>query len=86
MIVMYLVLWSFNYLLFLLFITGDTIKQGFKPKSIHYIEVGMKVLFFQSVRKLRGTVKFVGPGLTNFIGVELDPCEGEYRHMNVEMY
>ena len=62
-------------------------KQGFKPKSIHYIEVGMKVLFYQRlVRKLRGTVKYVGPGLTNFIGVELDPCEGEYRHMNVEMY
>ena len=61
-------------------------KQGFKPKSIHYIEVGMKVLFVQRVRKLRGTVKYVGPGLTNFIGVELDPCEGEYRHMNVEMY
>ena len=62
-------------------------KQGFKPKSIHYIEVGMKVLFYQRrVRKLRGTVKYVGPGLTNIIGVELDPWEGEYRHMNVEMY
>ncbi|XP_066025814.1 TNF receptor-associated factor 4-like [Pocillopora verrucosa] len=55
---------------------GDTMKQGFKPKSIHYIEVGMKVLFYQRlVRKLRGTVKYVGPGLTNFIGVELDPWE-----------
>ena len=58
-------------------------KQGFKPKSIHYIEVGMKVLFFQRFRKLRGTVKYVGP---HFIGVELDPCEGEYRSMNIEMY
>ena len=50
-------------------------KQGFKPKSIHYIEVGMKVLFIQRVRELRGTVKYVGP---RFIGVELDSCEGEY--------
>nr|XP_058955345.1 TNF receptor-associated factor 5-like [Pocillopora verrucosa] len=59
---------------------GDTMKQGFKPKSIHYIEVGMKVLFFQRFRKLRGTVKYVGPVLVHgrvldFIGVELDPCE-----------
>ena len=41
----------FNYLFFLLFITGDTMKQGFKPKSIHYIEVGMKVLFYQRLRE-----------------------------------
>ena len=66
-------------------------KQGFKPKSIHYIEVGMKVLFYQRFRKLRGTVKYVGPVLVHervlhFIGVELDPCEGEYRSMNIEMY
>ena len=62
-------------------------KQGFKPKSIHYIEVGMKVLFYQRLRKLRGTVKYVGPVLRlHFIGVELDPCEGEYRSMNIEMY
>ena len=66
-------------------------KQGFKPKSIHYIEVGMKVLFSQRFRELRGTVKYVGPVLVDqrvlhFIGVELDPCEGEYRSMNIEMY
>ena len=61
-------------------------KQGFKPNSIHYIEVGMKVLFFQRVRKLRGTVKYVGPlPRFYFIGVELDPGEGEYRSMNIEM-
>ena len=58
-------------------------KQGFKPKSIHYIEVGMKVLFIQRVRELRGTVKYVG---LRFIGVELDPCEGEYWSMNIEIY
>ena len=66
-------------------------KQGFKPKSIHYIEVGMKVLFVQRFRELRGTVKYVGPVpvdqlVLHFIGVELDPCEGEYRSMNIEMY
>ena len=66
-------------------------KQGFKPKSIHYFEVGMKVLFSKWSRKLRGTVKYVGPVLVHervvhFIGVELDPCEGEYRSMNIEMY
>ena len=66
-------------------------KQGFKPKSIHYIEVGMKVLFFQRFTELRGTVKYVGPVLVHervldLIGVELDPCEGEYRSMNIEMY
>ena len=66
-------------------------KQGFKPKSIHYIEVGMKVLFVQRFRELRGTVKSVGPVLVHervldCIGVELDPCEGEYRSMNIEMY
>ena len=66
-------------------------KQGFKPKSIHYIEVGMEVLFDQRFRELRGTVKSVGPVLVHErvldrIGVELDPCEGEYRSMNIEMY
>ena len=66
-------------------------KQGFKPKSIHYYEVGMKVLFFQRFTELRGTVKYVGPVLVHervlhLIGVELDPCEGEYRSMNIEMY
>ena len=62
-------------------------KQGFKPKSIHYIEIGMKVLFFRRVRKLRGTVKYVGPILgLHFIGIEIDPGEGEYRSINIEMY
>ena len=55
-------------------------KQGFKPKSIDDFEVGMKVLFEYRERKLRGTVRFVRPtfGLGNFVGVELDPGQGEY--------
>ena len=77
----------FNYLLLYLFITGDTSKQGFKPKSINDIKVGMKVLFGLGGQKHRGTVKYVGP-LPKFpygFGVELDPGEGEYWYMNIEM-
>ena len=68
----------FNYLLFLLFIIGDTIKQGFKPKSINDIEEGMKVLFEFWIKKYRGTVRYVGPVSTlgNQLGIEIDP--GEY--------
>ena len=64
-------------MLFLLFITGDTMKQGFKPKSISDNEVGMKVLF-SWFGKLRGTVKYVGPvfGLGLVVGIVLDPGEG----------
>ena len=55
-------------------------KQGFKPKSINDIKVGMEVLFASGkwIRKVRGTVRYVGPvpGLENHLGVELD--EGEY--------
>ena len=70
----------FNYLLFLLFITGDTMKQGFKPKSSNDIGVGMKVLFEYRDQKLRGIVRYVGPvtRLGNQLGVEIDPSEGEY--------
>ena len=77
---MYLVCDRFNYLLFLLFITGDTMKQGFKPKSINDIKVGMKVLIDRGIWKVRGTVRYVGPiyGSENQLGVELDPSEGEY--------
>ena len=64
-------------MLFLLFITGDTMKQGFKPESISDIEVGMKVLF-SWFGKLRGTVKYVGPvcGLGLVVGIVLDPGKG----------
>ena len=71
-------------------------KQGFKPKSINDIKVGMKVLFEFSFLhgawkwKLQGTVRYVGPvyeaGLENRLGVELDPGKGEYRYMNIEMF
>ena len=67
--------------MFLLFITGDTIKQGFKPKSVKDIEVGMKVLFECFPKKIfRGTVRYVGYvfPLGQQLGVELDPSEGEY--------
>ena len=55
-------------------------KQGFKPKSINDIEVGMKVLFEILGKKLRGTVRYVGPvpKLGNQLGIEMDPGEGEY--------
>ena len=63
-------------------------KQGFKPKSIDDIKVGMKVLFGLSFVpcewkwKLQGTVRYVGPvyeaGPGNHLGVEIDPGEGEY--------
>ena len=68
----------FNYLLFLLFIIGDTMKQGFKPKSINDIEEGMKVLLDFWGEKSRGTVRYVGPLSTigNWLGIEIDP--GEY--------
>ena len=53
-------------------------KQGFKPKSINDIEVGMKVLVTYLGLKLRGIVKYVGPvpKLGNQLGIEMDP--GEY--------
>ena len=62
-------------------------KQGFKPKSINDIDVGMKVLL-RLGGKRRGTVKYVGPlsGSPGWLGVELDPGEGEYRYMNIEMF
>ncbi|PFX13105.1 uncharacterized protein LOC111346435 [Stylophora pistillata] len=48
---------------------GNNMEQGFKPKSINDIEVGMKVLFestwFAGI--FRGTVKYIGP-LSVFIG------------------
>ena len=55
-------------------------KQGFMPKSINDIEVGMKVLFGCETWKVRGTVRYVGPvsRRINQLGVELDPGEGEY--------
>ena len=55
-------------------------KQGFKPKSINDIKVGMKALFAGWTWKVRGTVRCVGPvyGLGNQLGVELDPGQGEY--------
>ena len=55
-------------------------KQGFKPKSINDIEVGMKVLVTYLAQKLRGIVRYVGPvsRLGNQLGVEMDPSEGEY--------
>ena len=64
----------------MLFITGRTMKQGFKPKSINDIKVDMKVLFERGKWKVRGTVRYVGPvpGLRSPLGVELDPGEGEY--------
>ena len=53
-------------------------KQGFKPKSINDIKVGMKVLFGSGIWKFRGTVRYVGSVSTigHRLGVELD--EGEY--------
>ena len=58
-------------------------KQGFKPKSINDIEVGMKVLFGLN-GKYRGTVRYVGPvgAFQDWLGVELDPGQG---NMNIEM-
>ena len=55
-------------------------KQGFKPESINDIEIGMRVLFERGKRKLRGTVRYVGPvsGIGHHLGVELDPGQGEY--------
>ena len=71
-------------MLFLLFVAGNTMKQGFKPKSTNDIEVGMKVLF-SSFGKLRGTVKYVGPvcGLGLVVGIVLDPGEG---NMMIKMF
>ena len=61
-------------------------KQGFKPKSINDIEVGMKVLF-SSLGKLRGTVKYVGPvcGLGLVVGIVLDPGDksGKVRELKL---
>ena len=53
-------------------------KQGFKPKSINDIKVGMKVLFRSGRKEVRGTVRYVGPVpmLGYQLGIELD--EGEY--------
>ena len=53
-------------------------KQGFKPKSINDIKVGMKVLFRSGGWEVRGTVRHVGSFFTigHLLGVELD--EGEY--------
>ena len=64
--------------MFLLFITGVTMKQGFQPESIHDIKVGMKVLFRSRGWEVRGTVRYVGSIFTigHLLGVELD--EGEY--------
>nr|XP_058955350.1 tubulin-specific chaperone E-like [Pocillopora verrucosa] len=61
---------------------GDTMKQGFKPKSINDIKVGMKVLFEFRGKKYRGTVRYVGPVSTlgNQLGVELDPGEDLPRY------
>ena len=55
-------------------------KQGFKPKSINDIKLGMKVLFEIWKSEVRGTVKFIGSASTiaHQLGVELDPGEGEY--------
>ena len=46
-------------------------KQGFKPKSINDIEVGMKVLFGLK-GNYRGTVRYVGPvgAFQDWLGVE----------------
>lgn len=55
---------------------GDTMKQVLKPESIKDIEVGMKVLFMNLYRTLRGTVKYVGPvpwQSGDCLGVELYP-------------
>ena len=62
----------------MLFFTGDTMKQGFKPESINDIKVGMRVLLRSWTGKVRGTVRYVGPvpGIGHRVGVELD--EGEY--------
>ena len=53
-------------------------KQGFNPKSINDIKVGMKVLFRTERYDIRGTVRYVGPVsvIGHRVGVELD--EGEY--------
>ena len=53
-------------------------KQGFKPKSINDIKVGMKVLFGSGIGEVLRTVRYVGSVSTigNRLGVELD--EGEY--------
>ena len=55
-------------------------KQGFKPKSINDIKVGMKVLFESWKSEVRGTVRYIGSVSTiaHQLGVELDPGEGEY--------
>ena len=75
-----LIIYCFYYLL--------QVIQGFKPKSINDIKVGMKVLFAGWTWKVRGTVRYVGPvyGLGNQLGVELDPGQGEYWYMNIEMF
>ncbi|PFX13102.1 hypothetical protein AWC38_SpisGene22838 [Stylophora pistillata] len=60
---------------------GDTVKQGFKPKSINDVEIGMKVLFRGGLcnMRFRETVKYVGPlsealfTRRDCLGVELDP-------------
>ena len=53
-------------------------KQGFQPKSINDIKVGMRVLLGSWTWKARGTIRYVGPvpGIGHWVGVELD--EGEY--------
>ena len=63
-------------------------KQGFKPKSINDIKVGMKVLFECMTLEFRGIVMYIGPvpSRRNQLGVELDPGEGEYWYMNIEMF
>ena len=55
-------------------------KQGFKPKSINDIKVGMKVSFVCGEWEVRGTVRYVGSVSTigHRLGVELDPGKGEY--------
>ena len=55
-------------------------KQGFKPKSINDIKVGMKVLVRCVELEFRGTVMYVGSVFRRRtqLGVELDPGEGEY--------
>ena len=55
-------------------------KQGFKPKSINDIKVGMKVFFKSWTSDFRGTVRYVGSVSTfaHQLGVEVDPDEGEY--------
>ncbi|PFX14193.1 TNF receptor-associated factor 4 [Stylophora pistillata] len=64
---------------------GDTMKQVFKPESIKDIEVGMKVLFMNLYRTLRGTVKYVGsvPWQSgDCLRVELDPDQEFPSHAN----